>query len=135
MLANFIKAIFFVFVLALGWGFYFSVTYKVNPGLLVYGYEFIELNEKKILTRVFELVQAQEERDKLMDIDRKYTLTLNRCRIMPISNFIDRLRAREHYYVSYYSGNNSRNYEVYAKVYVYDNGSFSVSEVGKEWHH
>ena len=135
MLANFIKAILFVFLLALGGGFYFSVTYKVNPGLLVYGYEFIEINEKNILNRVFELVRSQEERDKLMNVDRKYTLTLNRCRIVPISNFIDRLRAREHYYVSYYSGINSRNYEVYAKVYVYYNGSFSVSEVGKEWHH
>lgn len=134
MLVNFIKAILFVFALALGWFFYFSLTYKVNPGLLVYGYEFIEMNEKKILDRVFELVQTQE-RDKLMEVDRKYALTLNRCRIVPISNFIDRIRAREHYYVSYYSGNNSRNYEVYAKVYVYYDGSFLVSEVGKEWHH
>lgn len=135
MLTNFIKVILIIFILALGWVFYFSVTYKVNPGLLFYGYEFIEINENKILDRVFEIVQAQEERDELMDVDIKYTLTLNRCRIVPISNFIDRLRSREHYYISYYSGNNSRNYEVYAKVYVYYNGSFSVSEVGKEWHH
>lgn len=135
VLNNIVKFIVFAVIVMLGWALYLSVTYKVNPSILTYGYKLIERNEIIILDSVIQLVETKKERERLIEIDKTMSLTLNKCRIAPISNIIDRFLAREHYYISYYSGDNSNNDEVYAKVYVYDSGDFAVSEVGKEWHH
>lgn len=134
VLAKFIKFTLVAFLLAFGWFFYFIITYKVNPGLVSFGYDIIKKNEKSILKSAINSIEEKFVIDNLEKLSKTEGLKLDPFSIVPITSVIDRFHARENYYILYYSGADTRNCELFAEVYVNYDGTFSVTDAGKVWH-
>jgi hypothetical protein len=123
-----------IFSMTLAFALYYSSSYKVDSSLVEFGYDVIINNQNSILDKATDLIEDSDFKKHINKVRIQEGVNLNSCKIVPVSSFIDRLRARESFYVTYYSGSDSRNLEIYILVYVYDSGDIFVYDTGKIWH-